>query len=135
MTTDGVKPMVLVSAAMYKLLIDNMHKLHALNENSGKTSAETMAGAGNDLPDLPQTPPGVLKLDTAAPPSSTPIVSMLPGGSNGESASTSSNISEKKEESVSPPPQKRSKTHITRWPGKPWHYIASHPTDSESESE
>ena len=81
---DGIKPFVLVSGAMFKLMSENMRKLQAHKEHAGKKTAEEMPGNGTDLPDLPQPAPAILKLETAAPPSSVPISEMLPTGSNGQ---------------------------------------------------
>jgi hypothetical protein len=142
MAINNARAMVLVSAPMFKLMSENQRKHEARNEESqsqelapATKSAETMGGEGDDLPPPPTS---YIHLDTAAPPSSVPIASMLPGGESGASTSGAA-ASHLTKASAGPPPPATAGQHwdkkkmVPLWPNKPWYYIASHPSDSESD--
>jgi hypothetical protein len=129
MALVGVKPLVLVSAAMFKLMCDNQKKMESRNEEFvAKKSAEEMSGMGNS--DLPPSPQRILNYNTEAPPSSAPVASMLPIISSSAAESTSSTPARTTTDDA---PQLDRKKMIPMHPGHPWYYIASHPSDSESD--
>lgn len=133
---DGAKPLVLVTAAMFKLLAENMSKLQLAREHSGKIKAEEMAGAGNDLP----APPAQYVNYAASVPigsSNVPLNAMLTSGEDEQQREQAAE--QKPLASVNPVKREPDlasevrRNSIPVWPGHPWYYVASHPSDSESD--
>jgi hypothetical protein len=132
MAIVGAKAHVLLSYGMYKLMEDCMHKVRRQNEESARRpAAEVMSGEG----DLPIVEPGVLTEPPVKAQSGVPIEPVL---ISGESTQQQPEV-QKMAVDVSPPPsppppkQKKKGDTIPYWPNLPPYYIASHPSDSESD--
>lgn len=119
MSIEHVKPMVMLSPATLKLMVESMHKVRSAE----KKTADEMAGAGSDLP---KSPPEAMTFDTSAPSSSVPLGQTLVAGEAAEQAPLVKNVTKVEADSTK-------NDGIPVWPRKPWYYIANHPTDSESD--
>jgi hypothetical protein len=129
-TIPGIETNVMMSAAMFRLMCDNQRKMEAKNEQSkqllSRKSAEEMSGHG----DLPPNPEGYISVNQNPPASSVPIEAMLPVVK--QASPETSAPADRKRTHADEPAWDRKKM-VPMWPGKPWYYIASHPSDSESE--
>lgn len=92
--TSGFKPKVVLSHAMFQLLLENTKKLQSLLEQKEdkptESSAVEMSGSGNDLP---PNPPAIIKVSTEPLPEAMPIVDKLIDDDQGAPAEASSSTS------------------------------------------